>query len=140
MTHAIPMEAAGQAEVGLCVLLAVSDGDISEHEINALSTRLGVLLGDDFPAIVIAGVVDAEITHMSRVGPERYVESLVARLPEERRPSALRGALRVAFADGLAPEEEQMFLDVASQLHIEAAEADRMLSEQRAPRGHPEET
>jgi hypothetical protein len=133
MPSPLMMDPARQAEIGLCVLLAVSDGDISEDEIRALSSRLGCLLGDDFPAIAVASIVDAEISRMSNVGPDRYVESLVARLPKGRRKTALRGALTVAFADGLAPEEEQMFFDVAAQLHVERAEVERMLSEQRTP-------
>ena len=47
----------------------------------------------------------------------------------ERRAPALRGALAVACADGLAPEEERMFLDVALELGIDGAAADAMLAE-----------
>ncbi len=121
--------AISHAEVGLCVLLAAADGDISEGEIGALSSRLGTLLGDDFSAIALAAIVEAEIETMSKIGPDRYVHSLVERLPTERRHKALRGALVIACADGLAPEEESMFRDVATELGFPTATAETMLDE-----------
>jgi tellurite resistance protein len=122
---------ARQAEIGLCVLLAAADGDVSEHEIHALSSRLGSIVGDDYPAIVLGMIVESEISKMGELGPDRYVKTLVDRLPHARRMAALRGALVVACADGLAPEEERMFHDVAIELGIEAAAADAMLAEVR---------
>jgi len=98
---------ARQAEIGLCVLLAAADGDVSESEIGALSSRLGSLVGDEVPAIALGAIVDAEIEQMGNLGPDRYVRTLVDRLPEARRRAALRGALVIACADGLAPEEER---------------------------------
>ena len=118
-----------RAEVGLCVLFAVADGEVSEGEIAALSTRLGALLGHDFPAIAIGMIVDDEIERMSRIGPDRYIETLVARISESRRKPALWGALRVAAADGLAPEEERMFRDVAPLLGLDAAAIETMLDD-----------
>lgn len=123
---------ARQAEIGLCVLLAAADGDVSEHEIHALSSRLGAIVGDDYPAIVLGIIVQAEISKMGELGPDRYVKTLVDRLPHARRMAALRGALVVACADGLAPEEERMFRDVAVELGIESAAADAMLADVRA--------
>jgi tellurite resistance protein len=120
-----------RAEIGLCVLLAAADGDVSEREIGALSSRLGTLVGDHFPAIALGAIVEDEIGKMSELGPERYVRSLADRLPQARRVPALRGALVVAAADGLAPEEERMFRDVAIELGIETDTADRMLEEVR---------
>lgn len=125
------MDDARHAEVGLCVLLAAADGDISEREIGALSSRLGSVLGDEFPAIALGAIVDAEISKMGDLGPDRYVETLVARLPHGRRVAALRGALVIAFSDGLAPEEEQMFRDVAVELGIEGPTADTILDDVR---------
>jgi len=123
---------ARRAEIGLCVLLAVADGDVSDKEIGALSTRLGSLLGDEFPAVALGAMVDAEISKMSELGLERYVKTLVDRLPQARRAPALRGALGVAYADGLAPEEESMFRDVAKELGLDAATVDAILAEVRA--------
>jgi uncharacterized tellurite resistance protein B-like protein len=120
---------ARQAEVGLCVLLAVADGDISEREIWALSGRLGSILGEEFPAMALGAIIEAEISEMSALGPERYIQTLVERLPQERRVRALRGALVVAAADGLAPEETRMFQDVAVELSIDAATAAGILDE-----------
>lgn len=122
---------ARRAEIGLCVLLAAADGDVSEQEIGALSSRLGSLVGDDYPAIALGVMVEAEISKMGELGPDRYVRTLVERLPESRRLTALRGALVVACADGLAPEEERMFRDVAVELGIETETADAMLAEVR---------
>lgn len=123
-----------RAEIGLCVLLAAADGDVSESEIGALSSRVGRLVGDEFPAIAIGMIVEGEITKMSELGPERYVRTLVERLPEPRRANALRGALVVASADGLAPEEESMFRDVAIELGLTRTDAEAMLQDVRSGR------
>lgn len=130
---------ARHAEIGLCVLLAAADGDISEVEIWALSSRLGSILGEAFPAVALGAIVQAEITRMSTIGPERYIRTLVERLPHDRRERALRGALVVAAADGLAPEETRMFQDVAVELAIDKAVADAILSEvtNLPPPSHP---
>jgi tellurite resistance protein len=120
---------ARRAEIGLCVLLAAADGDVSEREIGALSSRLGSLVGDDYPAMALGAIVEDEIEKMGMLGPDRYVRTLVDRLPQARRLPALRGALVVACADGLAPEEERMFRDVALELGIEGAAADQLLAE-----------
>lgn len=124
-------ETARHAEIGLCILLAAADGDISESEIGALSSRLGRLVGDEFPAIALGVIVEAEISKMGQLGPDRYVRTLADRLPHARRLAALRGALVVALADGLAPEEERMFRDVATELGIDGGTADAMLDEVR---------
>lgn len=131
MQHSNIDDPARRAEIGLCVLLAAADGDISEREIGALSSRLGSLVGDEFPPIVLGAIVQSEIAKMGDLGPDRYVRTLVERLPQARRSPALRGALVVAFADGLAPEEERMFRDVALELGIEGATAEAMLDEVR---------
>ena len=120
---------ARHAEIGLCVLLAAADGDISEVEIGALSSRLGALVGDEFPAIALGAIVESEISRMGELGPERYIRTLVDRLPHERRAPALRGALVVALADGLAPEEERMFRDVAVELGVDGGTAEAILDE-----------
>lgn len=122
-----------RAEIGLCLLLAAADGDVSEREIAALSTRLGTLLGDDYPALAAGLIADGELDRMSALGPDRYVESLAARIPAARRTRALRAALAVAHADGLAPEEERMFRDVAAALGMTSTDADAILDEVRRP-------
>lgn len=134
LQHPMLNDVVRRAEIGLCVLLAAADGDVSEDEIGALSSRVGRLVGDEFPAIAIGMIVEGEITKMSELGPERYVRTLVERLPAPRRATALRGALVVACADGLAPEEESMFRDVATELGIAGSEADAMLADVRAGR------
>lgn len=128
---------ARHAEIGLCVLLAAADGDVSESEIGALSSRLGTIVGDEFSALALGAIVEVEISKMSELGPERYVRTLVDRLPLARRGPALRGALVVAFADGLAPEEEGMFRDVAFELGIEDSAVEAMLAEVRSGATNP---
>ena len=130
--HPMLNDSVRQAEIGLCVLLAAADGDVSEEEIGALSSRVGRLVGDEFPVIAIGMIVEGEITKMSQLGPERYITSLADRLPEPRRVPALRGAHVVAASDGLAPEEESMFHDVALELGIAKLDAERMLAEVRS--------
>lgn len=124
-------ELARDAEVGLCVLLAAADGDVSDREVGALSSRLGRLLGEDFSAVALGAIVTSELARMSALGPERYVRTLVARLPDDRRLVALRGALTIAAADGLAPEEEHMFRDVARELGVDEGAAEGLLDEVR---------
>jgi uncharacterized tellurite resistance protein B-like protein len=128
-----PRDEPRHAEIGLCVLLAAADGDVSEKEIGALSSRLGSLLGDEYPAIALGAIVESELDKMGNLGPDRYVRSIVERLPHGRRAPALRGALVIACADGLAPEEERMFFDVASELGIEEPTARAMLAEIASP-------
>ncbi len=50
-----------RAEIGLCVLLAAADGDVSEQEIGALSSRVGRLVGDEFPVIAASIAYEGEI-------------------------------------------------------------------------------
>lgn len=129
-----------RAEIGLCLLLAAADGDVSEQEIGALSARLGSLLGEDYPALAAGVIADGEIERMGQLGPERYVRALALRIPEDRRRRALHAALLVADADGLAPEEVSMFRDAADALGFSAAEADEMLGDlerTRRPSEHP---
>lgn len=120
-----------RAEIGLCLLLAAADGDVSEQEIGALSSRLGTLLGDDYPALAAGVIADGEIDRMGSLGPDRYVASLASRISEPRRKRALRAALVVAHADGLAPEEERMFRDAAAALGMTDNEAEELLAEVR---------
>jgi tellurite resistance protein len=120
-------EAAKRAEIGLCLMLAAADGEISAAEIGALSTRLGRLLGDDVGARLLTSVIESEIQALDDLGPDAYIATLVARLPEAARMPTLRSALGVAFADGLAPEEEETFREVAAALGVDSLEADSML-------------
>lgn len=116
-------------EIGLCVLLAASDGDVSDAEVRELSTRLGALLGETIPALAVGVAVDQEIGRMHELGAERYVEDLAQRMEGRDPLPALRAALAVAVADGLAPEEEQMFFDVAKALGVPRDTADALLAE-----------
>jgi uncharacterized tellurite resistance protein B-like protein len=116
-----------RAEIGLCLMLAAADGKVSEAEIGALSRRLGKLLGDDVGARQLEDVVSTEMRALDDLGPDGYIATLVERLPDKARMPALRAALGVAFADGLAPEEEETFREVATALGIDALEAEAML-------------
>ncbi|MDF2692361.1 MAG: Tellurite resistance protein TerB [Labilithrix sp.] len=140
MQHPSTNDPARHAEIGLCVLLAAADGDVSEREIGALSSRLGSILGDEFPAFVLGAIVESELSRMGELGPDRYVRTLVERLPQARRLHALRGALVVAFADGLAPEEERMFRDVAVELGIQLETVEAMLESVRSGAPAPPST
>jgi tellurite resistance protein len=110
------------AEVGLCILFAAVDGEISTEEVGALSSRVGQLVGDDFEPMRLPALLDAELAQISRDGVDAYVESLRVRIPEERRYEAVRAACIVAGADGLADEEEQMIRQVCTALELEADE------------------
>src|SRR5688572_1849304 len=120
-------DAAKRAEIGLCLMLAAADGEVSEAEIGALSTRLGKLLGDNVNARTIESLITMEIRALDDLGPDEYIATLVDRLPQPQRMPALRSALGVAFADGLAPEEEETFREVASALGVDQLETDAML-------------
>jgi len=109
------------AEIGLCLLLAAVDGDVSDRELAALTTRVGQLLGDDFDPMGLPGIVEGELESIAGLGVDEYVARLPSRIPEARRFEALRAACRVACADGLAPEEEEVFRQVASALAVDAA-------------------
>lgn len=117
-----------RAEIGLCLMLAAADGQVSEQEIGALSTRLGVILGDDASTAELWGAVEAEIRALDELGPDDYTATLAERIPPERRLSALAGALDVAFADGLAPEEEQTLRETAVALGLHEDEVTSLLT------------
>jgi tellurite resistance protein len=120
-------DASKRAEIGLCLMLAAADGEVSDAEVGALSTRLGKLLGDNVTARTIDTYITTEIRALDDLGPDGYIATLVERLPEPQRMPALRSALGVAFADGLAPEEEDTFREVASALGVDKLETDAML-------------
>lgn len=111
--------ASTEAEIGLCLFIAAADGDISDHEVGALSTRLGTLLGDDFPLGELTRVVDEELRAMDALGDEAYLATLAQRIPEATRHRALRAAFRVAMADGPSEEEEEAFLTAAKALDVD---------------------
>jgi tellurite resistance protein len=117
-----------RAEIGLCVLLAAADGDVSQSEIDELSRRLGSLLGDAYPPLAIGVAVDEEIGRMHELGAEGYIESLASRLDGKDVIPTLRAALAIAGADGLAAEEVQMFHDVADVFGLKRADADALLA------------
>jgi tellurite resistance protein len=118
-----------RAEIGISVLLAASDGDISDAEIGELSTRLGALLGENASALALGAAVDDEIGRMEQLGVERYIADLALRMAGRDPVPALRAALAIAMADGLAPEEEQMFRDVAEALALPRDRADALLTD-----------
>src|SRR5438067_312317 len=95
-----------EAEIGLCLLFSAADGEISEKELFALTTRVGHLLGDDFPLGRLEGLVENELRTIEELGADGYVAKLPERIAPERRFEAIRAAAKVACADGLSPEEE----------------------------------
>jgi uncharacterized tellurite resistance protein B-like protein len=108
-------------------MLAAADGQVSEREIGALSTRLGQLLGDDVTILELQAVVEGEIRALDDLGPDAYLETLVARIPEERRSDALRAAARVAFADGVTADEEASLREAGVALGVAALEVEALL-------------
>jgi uncharacterized tellurite resistance protein B-like protein len=120
-------DASKRAEIGLCLMLAAADGVVSDAEVQALSSRLGRLLGEQVGAERLEDVVSAELEALDDLGPDGYITTLVERLPPASRLSALRAALSVACADGLAPEEEAAFREAAAALSVDELEVDAML-------------
>jgi tellurite resistance protein len=108
------------AEIGLCLLLSAADGEISEDELFALTTRVGHLLGDDFPLDRLGGLVENELRTIATLGADEYVSTLPLRITPERRMEALKAACKIACADGLSPEEEEMVRGAASALELDA--------------------
>jgi uncharacterized tellurite resistance protein B-like protein len=109
-----------EAEIGLCLLFAAVDGEISEEELAALSDHVGVLLGDDFDPMRLPALFEGEMGTIEELGVDDYVASLPERIPEERRLEAVRAACVVACADGLAPEEEEVVRQVCGILAVDA--------------------
>jgi tellurite resistance protein len=109
------------AEVGLCLLLAAADGEISDDELAVLTTRVGKLLGEDFPLRELEGVLEGEMEAIAEIGVDAYLEKLPPRILAERRFEALRAACEVACADGLSPEEEEMLRAAGVALDIDVA-------------------
>lgn len=109
-----------EAEIGLCLLFAAVDGEISEQELAALSDHMGVLLGDDFDPMLLPALIEGEMGTIEDVGVDDYVAKLPERIPEDRRFEAVRAACVVACADGLAPEEEEVVRQVCGVLAIDA--------------------
>jgi tellurite resistance protein len=113
------MNSSVEAEIGLCLLLSAADGEISEDELYALTTRVGHLLGDDFPIDRLGGLVENELKSIEELGADGYVAELPRRIAPERRREALKAACKVACADGLSPEEEEMVREAAAVLEID---------------------
>lgn len=111
-----------EAEIGLCILFSAVDGEISEKELGALSSRVGHLLGDDFDVMRLPALLERELGSISDNGVDDYVAKLPSRIPAERRYEAVRGACAVACADGLAPEEEEVVRQVCDILDVDADE------------------
>jgi uncharacterized tellurite resistance protein B-like protein len=111
-----------EAEIGLCILFSAVDGEISDPELAALSDRVGELLGDDFDPMRLPGIVEGELGAIGDLGVDDYVAKLPSRIPEARRYEAVRAACKVACADGLAPEEEDVVRQVCDVLAVDADE------------------
>lgn len=109
-----------EAEIGLCLLLSAVDGEISDEELAALTTRIGELLGDNFSPMKLPALIDRELASIGVYGVDDYVSKLPGRILPERRIEALRAATLVAIADGLAPEEEEVLRQVAVALELDA--------------------
>lgn len=107
------------AEIGLCLLLSAADGEISDEELGALTTRVGELLGDDFAPSRLTSIVDGELSNIADVGADDYVAKLPERIPEARRFEAVAAACAIACADGLSPEEEEMLRLAANALAVD---------------------
>lgn len=108
-----------EAEIGLCLLLAAVDGEISEKEIGALSTRVGVLLGDDFNPMGLPAILERELGSIGNLGVDDYVAKLPERIAEPRRFEAVRAAIAVACSDGLAQEEEEIVRQVCKTFALD---------------------
>jgi tellurite resistance protein len=111
-----------EAEIGLCILLSAVDGEISDPELSALTDRVGELLGDDFDPMALPGLVEGELGAIEEQGIDDYVAKLPERIPAARRYEAVRAACKVACADGLAPEEEEVVRQVCDVLEVDADE------------------
>lgn len=109
-----------EAEIGLCLLLSAVDGEISDEELAALTTRIGELLGDNFNPMKLPALIDRELASIGAYGVDEYVAKLPERILPERRREALHAATVVAVADGLAPEEEEVLRQVAKALELDA--------------------
>ncbi|MBS2014494.1 MAG: TerB family tellurite resistance protein [Deltaproteobacteria bacterium] len=109
-----------EAEIGLCLLLSAVDGDVSDEELAALTTRIGELLGDNFNPMKLPSLIDRELASIGAYGVDEYVSKLPSRILPERRHEALRAATIVAIADGLAPEEEEVLRQAAAALELDA--------------------
>lgn len=106
------------AEIGLCLLLAGADGEISERELSVLTTSVGRLVGDEFDPVALGLLVDEELRTIDVSGIDAYVQDLPARIPVPRRLTALAVACTVACADGLSEEEEERLREVSGALGI----------------------
>jgi uncharacterized tellurite resistance protein B-like protein len=116
------MQTGTAAEIGLCLLFSAADGEISEAELFALTTRVGHLLGDDFPLGRLQGLVETELRTIEELGADGYVATLPGRIAPDRRFEAVRAACKVACADGLSPEEEEMVREACAALSIDMSE------------------
>lgn len=125
---------AKRAEIGLCLLLAAADGEVSDAEVGALSSRFGALLGDMVSPLVLHEVLAKEMALLDAIGPDDYMAKLADRIPPADRARALESALRVACADGLSAEERDAFREAAAALGLGDAQTTLMIArETRRP-------
>jgi len=116
------MKPDASAEIGLCLLFSAADGEISEAELFALTTRVGHLLGDDFPLGRLQGLVENELGKIEDLGADGYVATLPDRIAPDRRFEAIRAACKVACADSPSPEEEEMVREACTALGVDIRE------------------
>lgn len=119
---------AQRAEIGLCLLLACADGEVSDAEVGALSARFGALMGELVSPFVMHEVLLSEMASLDAIGPDDFVAGIAARLPPPDRARALENALRVALADGLSDHERDSFREAAGALGLPEAQATAMLA------------
>ena len=115
-----------QAEVGLCLLIANADGEVSDEEIAELKVKIREHAEAGTSDAVIDTLIESERTTMNEKGVDPFLASLVERIPEARREAALRAAVDVAFADMLTSEEDAFVRKVAKALGVSDAVVNEM--------------
>ena len=114
-----------QAEIGLCLLIANADGEISDEEIAELKVKIHAHAEGQKDDEVDATIAK-ERAVMTEKGVDPFLASIVLRIPEAKREAALRSAVDVAFADMLTSEEDAFVRKVAKALGVKESVVDEM--------------
>jgi uncharacterized tellurite resistance protein B-like protein len=114
-----------QAEIGLCLLIANADGEISDEEIAELKVKIHAHTEGQKDEEVDATIAK-ERAVMTEKGVDAFLASIVERIPEAKREAALRSAVDVAFADMLTSEEDGFVRKVAKALGVKESVVDEM--------------
>jgi len=114
-----------QAEIGLCLLIANADGEISDEEIAELKVKIHAHAEGQKDEDVDATIAKERAT-MTEKGVDTFLASIVERIPEAKREAALRAAVDVAFADMLTSEEDGFVRKVAKALGVKESVVDEM--------------